>query len=212
MCLDPFCPFVSLIFLIRLFDKIHDQTEQWHGYKDCLREVAAFISDLDADRSRLSGKLITGGWEKIDHDIEKAKSMLERCKKLVDWTDKSSRKVGLITGRLEFAFRHKAAIAYKDLLSRYQRHELQEIRQKFNLMDRYLEIRETYLQETRERTFAALARQHVRHVILYTGAGVQTPQPHLFKPRPIEKGEKASTRTRLSPLPSLFATFMLILV
>jgi hypothetical protein len=161
MCLDPLCPFASLLLLISLFGEFHNLKEEWYVYRDSLKRTSDFISDLDSNRNRLSGKLITGSWEEFDNDINAAKLALERARKLVDWRDEPCNRARLKTRKVEFAIKHKAAIAKKDLLNQYLV-RLEEMRQKFIQMDRNLDIRERHRQATQEKTYAAMAKQYSR--------------------------------------------------
>jgi hypothetical protein len=161
MCLDPLCPVVSLVLLIRQILEFHNLTEEWNVYTGDLKHASAIISDLDSHRKRLSCELITGGWEKVDNDINAAKSVLDRARKLADWRDEPYSRTRLKTGRVEFAFKHKAAIANGKLLKQ-NLVRLDEIRQKFIQMDRNLEIRRRHLLATKEKTYADMAKQYSR--------------------------------------------------
>jgi hypothetical protein len=161
MCLDPLCPFVSLLLLIRLFREFYNLTEEWNVYRDDLKHASAIISDLDLHRKRLSCELITGGWEKVDNDINTAKLALDRARKVADWRDEPCSRAGLRTGMVEFAFKHKAAIANGKLVKQYLV-RMDEIRQKFIQMDRNLEIRRRHLRATKEKTYADMAKQYSR--------------------------------------------------
>lgn len=160
MCPDPVCPFVSLLLLIDLINKYHDLTEKWHEYEDFLTKASAVISALDSDRNQLSRNLIVGSWDKVDEDIRVAKSALAEARKLLSWQDETWCKA-----KLEIAVKYRAATRNQELLEKYLA-QLQPACQRLATMKTYLNKREEYLQETRKKTSAALARQFLRHVIM----------------------------------------------
>src|SRR5271170_4398286 len=106
MCLGPVCHYACLVVWIEFLRKFYERTKEWPKHEDDLKKASIFLSDLDADRNRLSsGRLIRGGWQKVDADIKKARSMLEEIRGLVDWTrDETCCRSGLKTGSVEFAF------------------------------------------------------------------------------------------------------------
>jgi len=170
-----------------------------------LKRASSLLAALDLDRNRLSsGRLITGGWQKVDTDIKNARSLLEDIRRLVDWTrDETCSRSGLKTRSVEFALRYDKVTRNMRLLSKCMV-ELEQIRRKFDLM----RAREAHLQETRGKTSIALAGQYMRHVIIWAGMGKPTPKPTFSEIQTVEKARKPSPFLSLFPFTVEYETFV----